>query len=268
MDKDSSFTGSIPETYERAMVPLLFTPYAVDMARRVAQRRPQRILEVAAGTGAVTRHLLQEIPAAHIVASDLNPAMLEQARKAVDSPRVEWREADGQALPFPDASFDAVCCQFGVMFFPDKAAGFREARRVLKPGGLYCFNVWDGISHNDFSATINHALAKVFPNDPPRFLARVPYGWHDVDVILGELARAGWTAGVTHEVVTATSRAPSARDTATALCQGSPLRADIEARDPARLPEATDAAIAALAAKFGSGAIEGSMQAIVFTCVA
>lgn len=268
MDKDTSFAGSIPETYERAMVPLLFTPYAIDMARRAAQRTPARILEIAAGTGAVTRQLLQEIPNAQIVATDLNPGMLEQARKAVGSPRVEWREADGQNLPFPDASFDTVVCQFGVMFFPDKARGFSEARRVLKPGGLYCFNVWDGISHNDFSATINHALAKVFPDDPPRFLARVPYGWHDVGVILDELARGGWTSGVTHELVAATSRAESARDTAMALCQGSPLRADIEARDPARLQEATDVVIAALTEKYGSGVIEGRMQAIVFTCEA
>ena len=269
MDKDSSFTGSIPETYERAMVPLLFKPYAIDMARRAARKRPARILEIAAGTGAVTRELLQEIPGAHIVATDLNPAMLEQARKAVDSPRIEWRQADGQELPFPDASFDAVLCQFGVMFFPDKAKGFSEARRVLKPGGLYCFNVWDGISHNDFSATINHALAKVFPDDPPRFLARIPYGWHDVDVILEELARGGWPRkSITHELVAATSRADSAKATATALCQGSPLRADIEAREPARLQEATVAAIAALTEKYGSGAIEGKMQAIVFTCEA
>lgn len=266
MDKDSSFTGSIPETYERAMVPLLFTPYAIDMARRIAQRRPLRVLEIAAGTGAVTRHLLQEIPGAHIVATDLNPAMLDQARKAVASPRVEWRQADGQELPFPDASFDAVVCQFGIMFFPDKVRGFSEARRVLKPGGLYCFNVWDGISHNDFSATINHALAKVFHDDPPRFLPRVPFGYHDVDVILGELARGGFAQGVTHEVVNATSHGESARLTATALCQGSPLRADIEARDPLRLQEATDVATAALVANFGSAAIDGKMQAIVFTC--
>ena len=266
MDKDSSFTGSIPEIYERTMVPLLFTPYAVDMARRAAQRRPQRILEIAAGTGAVTRHLLQDIPGAHIVATDLNPAMLEQARKAVDSPRVEWRQADAQELPFPDASFDAVLCQFGVMFFPDKVRAFSEARRVLKPGGLYCFNVWDGISHNDFSAAVNHALARVFHDDPPRFLARVPFGYHDVDVIRDELARAGFTGAVTHEVVAATSRADSPRIVATALCQGSPLKADIEARDPLRLQEATDVATGALLGKFGSGAIEGKMQAIVFTC--
>ncbi|WP_028104349.1 class I SAM-dependent methyltransferase [Pseudoduganella violaceinigra] len=268
MNKDSSFTGSIPETYERAMVPLLFAPYAIDMARRAARNKPQRVLEIAAGTGAVTRRLIQEIPGAHILATDLNSAMLEQARKAVHSPHVEWREADGQQLPFPDASFDAVICQFGIMFFPDKARGFSEARRVLKPGGRYYFSVWGGISHNDFSATINHALAKVFPDDPPRFLARVPYGWHDVDVILDELKRGGWSSGVTHEVVKATSRADSAALTATALCQGSPLRADIEARDPARLQEATDAAIAALTEKYGSGAIEGGMQAIVFTCEA
>jgi SAM-dependent methyltransferase len=268
MDKDSSFTGSIPEIYERALVPLLFTPYAIDMARRAAARHPLRVLEIAAGTGAVTRHLLQEIPNAQIVATDLNPAMLEQARKAVDSTRVEWRQADAQDLPFPDASFDAVVCQFGVMFFPDKVRGFSEARRVLKPGGLYFFNVWDGIGHNDFSATINHALAKVFHEDPPRFLARVPYGYHDVDAIREELAGAGWGSGISHEVVGAASRADAARLAATALCQGSPLKADIEARDASRLQEATDVATAALVANFGSGAIEGKMQAIVFTCEA
>ncbi|XLZ70552.1 methyltransferase domain-containing protein [Massilia sp. SR12] len=268
MDKDSSFTGSIPETYERALVPLFFTPYAIDMARRLGQRRPQRLLEVAAGTGAVTRHLLQECPQAHIVASDLNEAMLEQARRAVASPRVEWRQADAQQLPFPDADFDALACQFGVMFFPDKVRAFSEARRVLRPGGLYCFNVWDGISHNEFSAIINHALAKVFPDDPPRFLPRMPYGYHDIDVIRSELARAGFSGAVTHEVVTASSRAESAHSTAMALCQGSPLRADIEARAPGRLQEATDAAAAALAEKFGAGPSEGRMQAIVFTCEA
>lgn len=266
MDKDSSFTGSIPETYERALVPLLFAPYATDMARRLGQRRPQRILEVAAGTGAVTRHLLQECPQAHIVATDLNEAMLEQARRAVASPRVEWRQADAQQLPFPDADFDALACQFGVMFFPDKLRAFSEARRVLRPGGLYCFNVWDGISHNDFSATINHALARVFPDDPPRFLPRVPFGYHDVELIRSELARAGFSGAVTHEVVAASSRAESAHITAMALCQGSPLRADIEARAPGRLQEATDAAAAALAEKFGPGPSEARMQAIVFTC--
>lgn len=268
MDHDSSFTGSIPETYERALVPLLFAPYAMDMARRLAQRRPERILEVAAGTGAVTRQLLQECPQAHIVATDLNEAMLAQARRAVDSARVEWRQADAQQLPFPDASFDALACQFGVMFFPDKVRAFSEARRVLRPGGLYCFNVWDGISHNEFSATINHALAKVFPDDPPRFLPRMPYGYHDVEVIRSELALAGFNGALTHEVVTASSRAESAHMTATALCQGSPLRADIEARAPTRLQEATDAAAAALAEKFGDGPSVGRMQAIVFTCEA
>jgi len=267
MNQDTVFAGSIPEMYERHLVPLIFTQYAIDIARRVATRHPQRILEIACGTGVVTRQLLQDVPDAHIVASDLNPAMLEQARKSVNSPRIEWRQADALELPFADASFDAVVCQFGAMFFPDKQRAYAEARRVLKPGGMYCFNVWDAISHNDFSAALNHALAKMFPTDPPRFLPRVPYGYHDVDVIRKELASAGFTGAVTHEVVSATSRAESARIPALAFCQGSPLKADIESRDPARLQEAIDAGTAAIEEKYGSGPVEGKIQAIVFTCV-
>ena len=172
---DHVFAGSIPQLYERYFVPLIFEPYAVDIAARVAALAPRRVLEVAAGTGVVTRHLAQRLaPDVEIVATDLNPAMLTEAARLGTARPVEWRPADAMRLPFDDASFDVVVCQFGAMFFPDRAAGFEETRRVLRPGGHFVFNVWDRIEENEFTDVITQALAGVFPNDPPRFMARVP----------------------------------------------------------------------------------------------
>lgn len=265
--KDAAFTGSVPLTYETHLVPLLFEEYAADLVKRLAPRKPRRILEIAAGTGAVTRALSAALPGVAIVATDLNPAMLDQAKGVGTKGKVEWQQADGQALPFPDASFDAVVCQFGVMFFPDRAKGYAEARRVLKPGGTYLFNVWDRIEANEFPDVITQGLAKHFPKDPPRFLPRTPYGYHDRAVIAREVAAAGFK---THEVATVALRAYASTPSipAVAFCQGSPLRAEIEARDPKGLQAATAAATAALAAKFGSGAVDGKIQAHVVTATA
>jgi SAM-dependent methyltransferase len=168
------------------------------------------------------------------------------------------------ALPFGDGSFDAVACQFGAMFFPDKVLGYREARRVLRPGGRFSFNVWGPIAENDFANVVTEAVAKIFPHDPPRFLARTPHGCHDAPRLSHELRAAGFE-NVSIDVVDATSTAPSPRDAAVAYCQGTPLRSEIEARDPARLEEATQTAAEALARRFGSGAIAGRMQALVIT---
>src|SRR5262245_50546014 len=178
---DSAFAGSIPQNYQRHMVPLLFEPYARDLARRVAEGNPGAILETAAGTGALTRAMAALLPPdTRIVATDLNPPMLAiaQAEQAQDG-RIEWREANAIALPFEDGSFDRVACQFGAMFFPDKVQGYQEARRVLKPGGHFFFNVWDRISENEFADVVTQALATLFPQDPPRFMARIPHGYHD-----------------------------------------------------------------------------------------
>jgi len=261
---DAAFAGSIPELYERFMVPLLFDPYAEDLARRIVLRKPARILELAAGTGAVTRKLVLRLPAAtQIVATDLNGAMLEHARRLCSAANVDWRQADAMQLPFPDASFDLVVCQFGAMFFPDKARAFGEARRVLKPGGAYLFNVWDGLAQNEFAAAVTTALATLFPDDPPRFLARTPHGYSDAATIRRDLAAGGFTA-VEHQVLAARSHAPSAHIPATAYCQGTPLRNEIEARGD--LQKATSVAECALERHFGNGIIEGQIQALVFTC--
>jgi SAM-dependent methyltransferase len=261
---DKIFAGSIPKIYETHLVPLIFQPYADDLARRIASRPLQRVLEIAAGTGVVTRALasaLQEGVA--IVATDLNPGMLEQAIAIGTPRRVDWRQVDAMQLPFADADFDAVVCQFGAMFFPDKAKAFAEARRVLRRGGVFMFNVWDRIEENEFADVVTAALETVFPDDPPRFLARTPHGYHDTAAIARDLAQGRFAA--TPEIVTvaAVSRAESARIPAVAFCQGTPLRNEIEARDASRLEAATDVAAQAILRRFGHEAVEGRMRAHV-----
>jgi ubiquinone/menaquinone biosynthesis C-methylase UbiE len=261
---DRRFAGSIPEIYDRFLVPLIFAPYAEDLAARLAQPAPSAVLETAAGTGVLTRAIAARLPAgARIVATDLNQPMLDHAAaRQADDRRILWRQADALALPFADAEFDAVACQFGVMFFPDKAQGYREARRVLRPGGRFLFNAWDRIAANEFADVVTEALAEVFPNDPPRFMARTPHGYHDTARIREDLAAAGF-AEIAIETVDHRSRAATPNDVAIAYCQGTPLRNEIEARDASRLAEATGRAAEALARRFGSGPVDGLIRAHV-----
>ena len=267
-DVDKVFTGSIPEIYDRYLVPMIFEPYAADLARRLAQAAPKTVLETAAGTGVVTRALAAQLPAnTRIVATDLNQPMLDRAKTLQPDPdRIEWQQADALSLPFDDGGFDAVVCQFGVMFFPDKIQGYKEALRVLKPGGRFLFNAWDKISTNEFVDTATQALAEIFPNDPPRFMERTPHGYHDPERIRDDLTVAGF-ANVSIEQVDGKSRAASALDAVTGYCQGSPLRTEIEARNPPSLQEATIHAANAVAARFGNGAIEGRIRALVVTAI-
>jgi SAM-dependent methyltransferase len=263
---DKIFAGSIPKLYESHLVPLIFQPYADDLARRLASRPLRRVLEIAAGTGVVTRALVSALSdRVAIVATDLNQAMLDQAVTTGIRRPVEWRQADAMQLPFADGEFDAVACQFGAMFFPDKAKAFSEARRVLRPGGVFIFNVWDRIEENEFAHAVTAALETVFPEDPPHFLARTPHGYHDRVTIERDLAQGGFGAPPEIVTVAARSRADSARVPAVAYCQGTPLRNEIEARDATRLAEATDVAGQAIARRFGDGAVEGKIQAHVVT---
>ena len=249
---DAAYTGKIPETYDRNLGELLFAPYAEDVARRAKELNARRILEIAAGTGIVTEALARTLPEATIEATDLNQAMIDYAASRRASPSVRWSQADAGALPFDDGAFDLVVCQFGAMFFPDCAKAFAEARRVLRAGGTYIVSLWDGLEKNDIPRIVSDAAASVFPDDPPLFLRRAPYGHGDPLVIERDLRAAGFSSVVV-ERVERRSRAPSARAAATGLVEGTPLRHEVEARDSQRVEDVVDAAERALKTAFGSG---------------
>ena len=269
LEADKIFAGSVPENYDRHMVPLIFASYAADLARRAAALKPKSVLEIAAGTGAVTRALAPLLPpGATCIATDLNQAMLDYARlhQPADD-RVVWRQADAMALPFQDASFDLVCCQFGAMFFPDRPAAYREARRVLKPGGHFLFSVWDRIEENVFANDVTEELADIFPDDPPRFLARTPHGYHDKALIRRDLEAAGFSS-IAIETRAEESHAASVRIVALAYCQGTLLRTEIEARKPGELQAVTDYVALELARKHGDNSVAAKIQAHVILAAA
>jgi SAM-dependent methyltransferase len=261
---DLGFGDAVAAFYQRHLVPLIFAPYAADLAARLVTQPARSVLELAAGTGVLTRELATRLaPGMQLVATDLNESMLAVAQAQGAAGAVAWRQADAMALPFADAAFDAVVCQFGVMFFPDRAGAFAEMRRVLRPGGTVLFNVWDRIETNDFANVVTEAVGALFPNDPPRFLARLPHGYFSRATIAHDLALAGFAAAPEFETVTKVSRADTPAIAALAYCQGTPLRGEIEARNPAGLAAATTVAARAIAARFGNGPVEGRIQAVV-----
>jgi SAM-dependent methyltransferase len=263
------FAGSIPEIYDKYLVPLIFEPFAIDLAQRLLALPLTNVLELACGTGAVTRRLAMALPAnVFIIATDLSQPMLNYAASIGTSRPVEWRQADALQLPFDKASFDAVVCQFGAMFFPDKGRAYAEVRRVLRRGGVFLFNTWDRIEENEFTHVVHETLAVEFPDDPPSFIKRVPHGYHDLATIRRDLASGGFSEQPGIQTVAALSRAASARIPAVAFCQGTPIRNEIEARDPARLDAVTDAAETALAGRFGRAAVDGKIQAHVVSVIA
>ncbi len=262
---EPSFSGSVPENYERYLVPLIFEDYAADLVSRVAVPADGAVLETACGTGVVTRRLLAHLPGdARLTATDLHQPMIDQARSKVgDDPRLTYRQADATALPFPDASFDAVICQFGVMFLPDKATGYREAVRVLKPGGQLLFNVWDSLERNGHGRVAHETLAELFPDNPPRFL-EIPYGYHDLYGIKNALLEAGF-GGINISVQPRTSESASSRDVALAFVAGTPLGAQLADLGPPSANEVLDAVDHAVAEEFGASPSRAPMEAFQIT---
>ena len=261
---DAAFGGSIPGLYDRCLGPLLFEPYAEEVARRARTFSPGHILETAAGTGIVTAALHQALPDANIVATDLNPAMLELAAQRVRSDQVSFEAADAQDLRFADATFDLVVCQFGVMFYSDKVRGNAEARRVLRDGGHYLLVIWDELDRNPASRIVHDAVAALHPADPPGFLARTPFGYADIAHIEHDLLAAGFD-DVEFETVALASRRSSPRDAARGLVAGCPLASEVEAREPGGTERAVEAAASALAALDGPGGFESRLSAHVVT---
>lgn len=265
-DSDKKFVGAIPDIYDQYLVPLIFERHADDLAERMAGFAPKDILETAAGSGVVTRAAFKQLSDdARYVVTDLNAPMLDRARSTLpDDPRLSWQASDALSLDFPDAQFDLILCQFGVMFYPDRVKGNAEAHRVLRDGGRYIFNVWDHIGVNEFADEVTNALAEIYPDDPPAFLDRTPHGYYDLDLIRADLTAAGFS-DIKIDMKTDVSHAAHHTHPAIAYCQGTPLRNELEARDPARLQEATDHAAAAIKKRFGDGAVQSKIQGYVVT---
>ncbi|HYM80430.1 MAG TPA: methyltransferase domain-containing protein [Candidatus Limnocylindria bacterium] len=258
----AQFVGSIPEHYHQHLVPAVFEPYADDLGARLRVAPGDVVLEVACGTGVLTRLLVPRLQGARLVATDLNENMIEVARRIVgDNPHLTWRVADGTALPFDEAMFEAVVCQFGVMFYPDKLQGMREARRVLRPKGAFLFNVWDDFSRNAFGRIAHETITRLFPVDPPKFYL-TPFGFNDQSAIRGLLSDAGFR-DVKIEQVVKDLLSPSARDLAAGVVRGNPVYIDIMDRATIEPAEVEEAVASALAREGGEAPFRSTMSALV-----
>lgn len=264
LDQELRFSGSVPEKYDRLMVPLIFRPYADELARRARALGPRLVLETAAGTGVVTEALHEALPDAEIIATDLNPPMLEVAAQRVRSERVRLVQADAQDLPFESGSFDLVLCQFGSMFFPDKVRGHSEARRVLRDGGRYLLAIWDRIERNELSNAAQQALIDCFPEDPPLFMREGPFGYHDLLRIESDLHDAGFDT-VDIETVELRSRSPSAHDAAMALFYGTPMGVEVEEKSTGSGKRVFHAVEQALRPFEGPDGVDAPMAAHIVT---
>lgn len=264
---NAAFVGSIPENYDRYLGPVLFDPYAADLVARLNVPEDASVLELACGTGIVTRRLLDRLESrTKLVATDLNEAMMRYAAgKFGCEEAVEWKQADATDLPFDDQSFDAVVCQFGLMFVPDKERALRETYRVLKPGGAFLFSVWDKIETNDLQHIVHVIISKFFDDDPPDFY-QVPFSFHDPETIKSLVSIAGFKQ-LQISVLPLEAISPSARDVAKGLIHGNPVIASIKERDESSVSEIESAVAAAVAAKCGDAPVRGRMQALVCAAV-
>lgn len=262
----SQFIGNIPEHYDKGLGPVIFVDCAEEMARRAAATGAMNVLEIAAGTGIVSRKLRDALSAdAHLIVTDLNSPMLEIAQtKFRAGERIELRQADAMALPFASCEFDLVVCQFGVMFFPDKISSFREAARVLRPGGLYIFNTWGSMAANPHSQVSYEVAAKFLTVDPPQY-GKVPYSYHDAKAVKVDLQAAGWS-DVQHDMFTLGKCVADLPGYADGVVFGTPLIGEIQRRGNIDPKEVVEAIISELQIRFGPEPITIPLQANVFTC--
>jgi SAM-dependent methyltransferase len=249
----------MPDAYDRLLAPVVFRPFAIDLANRAASHSPGRVLELAAGTGVLTRELVAALPAAEVTATDLNTTMVAYGKRRV--PRAQWQQADAQDLPFDDERFDLVVCQFGVMFFPDKPSAFREARRVLTPEGSMLFSTWDAIDTHGYAAALAAGVEHAFPDGPPTFMGAVPHGYSAVGEVVADLT-AGGLERLSTESVTLDGHAGSAADIALGFCTGTPLRVAIETRGD--LAASTAVISETMTSRLGEGPVTCEMTAYVF----
>jgi SAM-dependent methyltransferase len=264
-DDAAGFVGSTPHYYDQGLGPIIFVDYAADIARRVAAGNPARVLETAAGTGIVTRRLRDALSKdARLTATDLNPPMLEVARaKFRAGEQVEFQPADATALPFADGSFDAVMCQFGIMFFPDKVKSCSEVFRVLAPGGRYVFSVWDSHRYNPFGRIAHQVAGRFFPADPPQFY-NVPFSCHQIDPVKELLLAAGFS-GINAAVISLEKQIPDIANFARAAVYGNPLIDQVRTRGGIEPDRIVDALTQEFGREFGANPGRMPLQAIVFS---
>ena len=264
-ERHTAFVGTVPAYYDRYLGPFLFNPFADDLAARLPVSPGTRVLEVACGTGIVTERLMRRLSGqGTLVATDLNEPMIAHARtRIVEDSALEWRQADGTSLPFSAHTFEVVVCQFGLMFFPDKAAGAREALRVLAPGGTYLFNVWDAIERNPFARITHESIGTFFPHDPPQFYT-VPFSLYDTAGVRRLLDQAGFV-DVHCATVDKVGQSSSAADAATGLIEGNAIFEAIMARRPDALAEIEAAVARNIARELGDHPVRNPLRAHVFS---
>jgi ubiquinone/menaquinone biosynthesis C-methylase UbiE len=257
-----AFSGSIPNNYDTHLGPLFFEPFALIMAERIAAVKPAAVLELACGTGRLTRHIADRLgEKTRLVATDVNPAMLGFAREAVAAKHIEWGTVDAVELPYPDASFDMVVAQFGVMFYSDRVKAYSEALRVLKPGGRLLFTCWDRIEENPTAHITHQLVLEAFPVDTPAFYA-VPFAYHDRVLIREEVLLAGFHH-VNMELAAPHGYINTAADAARGLLEGSPIHTAIVERDPSALPALREQLTQRLTVQFGAIELDVPLSAWV-----
>lgn len=259
---NTAFSGSIPTHYDAGLGPLFFEPYAQHLAQRVAALRPKALLELACGTGRLTRQLLNVLaPTTRLVATDVNPAMLDFAKRAIQEPGVEWDVVDAVSLPYPEGSFDVVVAEFGVMFYSDRPLAYREALRVLRPGGTLLFTSWSTMAENPVARITQEVVKEFFPLDTPAFY-QVPFSYCDHAVIREEVLSAGFQ-NTEPRRITLQGQAATAMAASRGLLEGSPIHNSIMDRDPFLLPAMREALTARLAERFGSSELSVPLSAVV-----
>lgn len=260
-----AFSGNIPVNYDSYLGPMFFEPFAINMATRIGKLSPVSVLETAAGTGRLTKFLPGATqPGAKILATDVNPAMSDFGKKAPMNQNVEWMTADAVTLPFEDERFDLVTSQFGVMFFSDRVKAYREARRVLHPGGTFIFNSWDELGNNPMAGLAQETLEHFFPVDTPAFYA-VPFSYFDEATIRKDLLEAGFT-NIEIEKVSLMGYSQTAAHAAKGLIEGTPTITAIEERDGDKLPEIMAHLEEKIESRFGRENLQVPLQALIVTC--
>jgi ubiquinone/menaquinone biosynthesis C-methylase UbiE len=259
----TAFAGSVPANYDQYLGPVLFEPYAIDLVSRINKASYKNVLELACGTGRVTKHLVSSLPAqGSLIATDLNKDMLNVAKNIIPGTHVKWMVVDAQELPFDENTFDHIICQFGVMFFPDKKKGFDEAYRVLQTNGRFLFNVWDSLEMNPRSAIIKQIMQEIMGDEAPDFLSKGPYSYYDKDIIEASLESAGFK-NIKLEVVQKTAYYAFAEDLIKGFVDGSPLSAYLVQQSPSLQQKIKDRLKQVIVAEFGETRIISPMQAIV-----